>query len=1013
MLTETMREWYEKTSNSVHGVQYGYKITNGIRTNELCVVFSVLNKKPLAELTQEEILPTSLVVDNETIKTDVVQRARASLRTENSSIIQSHTSVDDYGRCSQGENLLVQDPLVTPHRAMVRPLRGGISIGHLENEPSNPPITSGGTLGGIFRDKVDGSVVGLTCAHIVCQELMNVQWSDSYSSSYWSEWDIQSKRIVQPGTIDGGNINNSIGHIKRYYPIAEDSVAGSAYNYIDAAVIGIDNVPSPYAPLCDNYSGTQLGPDQLVHYPVATGEEIENVFDIVNTNGTPRYPLVKSGRTTGYVNAVVGGNCGVPNYGNVPIKLLSRPMGNMFTLNWNDWYHWVFRNILEFAFDAAAYRTHPTLHDPFSLHYLPNVCMPGDSGSLLLADFDGVLKIVGLIFAGSTTDVDPDGVPYPDMGLAPEYFAGTRMEFPNNIGYACRIDTVMEQLQLEPIGSNEIKVNPSTNWLFREVPRRVLSNRTSPRIGIPVNGGSDPRTFWECGQRGENTVYVTYSQNLSPPQNLSIVAIGNGQVTLKWDFPASNGGSDIIAYLVEYSTSGGASWQQFNYGSSCTETDCRITVTGLLNGTRYVFRVRAQNAIVVSQPSNVSASATPATVPGKPTSVVAVKGNASLAVTWVAPARNGGSLITEYIVKYSSNNGVAGSWERFGVDPLVKITATSCTVTGLTNGTSYIIKVIAKNAVGVGVASINSASATPAMPATAPGSPTGVVAVRGNASLSVTWVAPANNGGSVITDYPLDYSSKGGVPGSWTRFDRSASSQTSSVVTGLTNGTAYVIRVSAGNAVGYSAASDYSVSVTPATVPGSPTSVVAVSRNASLAVTWLAPTSTGGSAITDYLVKYSSNGGSTWTNFVHPVSIVPSLTVTGLANGTAYVIKVIAKNAVGISLPSANSAPAKPAATVPGSPTSVMATSGNTSLGVTWVSPASNGGSPITDYLVKYSSNSGATWKNFIHPPLTASPLTVTGLTNGTPYVIKVIARNAIGISLPSVNSAPAIPNAP
>ncbi|PHY02038.1 MAG: hypothetical protein CK530_08195, partial [Planctomycetaceae bacterium] len=50
-----------------------------------------------------------------------------------------------------------------------------------------------------------------------------------------------------------------------------------------------------------------------------------------------------------------------------------------------------------------------------------------------------------------------------------------------------------------------------------------------------------------------------------------------------------------------------------------------------------------------------------------------------------------------------------------------------------------------------------------------------------------------------------------------------------------------------------------------------------------------------------------------WTNFIHPVSIVPSLTVTGLTNGTAYVIKVIARNAIGISLPSANSAPVTPA----------------------------------------------------------------------------------------------------
>ena len=98
-----------------------------------------------------------------------------------------------------------------------------------------------------------------------------------------------------------------------------------------------------------------------------------------------------------------------------------------------------------------------------------------------------------------------------------------------------------------------------------------------------------------------------------------------------------------------------------------------------------------------------------------------------------------------------------------------------------------------------------------------------------------------------------------------------------------------------------------------AVVPGSPTSVVAVSGNTQLTVTWTAPASTGGSPITDYVVEYSSDNGSSWTTFADPVSTVPSLNVTGLTNSTPYVIKVIAKNVVGSSLPSANSAPVTPA----------------------------------------------------------------------------------------------------
>ena len=194
-------------------------------------------------------------------------------------------------------------------------------------------------------------------------------------------------------------------------------------------------------------------------------------------------------------------------------------------------------------------------------------------------------------------------------------------------------------------------------------------------------------------------------------------------------------------------------------------------------------------------------------------------------------------------------------------------------------------------------------------------------------------------------------------------------------------------------------------------VPSAPRSVGVLNGNAQLLVTWLAPVSTGGSPITDYLVKYWKSGATGWTNFVHPVSAATSLTVTGLTNDTSYVIKVIARNAVGISPPSANSAPATPAATVPGAPTAVVAVSGNAELPVSWIAPAITGGSPITDYLVNYSSDSGSTWTNFVHHVSTATFLTVTGLTNDTSYVIKVFARNAVGISPPSANSAPGKPS--
>jgi hypothetical protein len=78
------------------------------------------------------------------------------------------------------------------------------------------------------------------------------------------------------------------------------------------------------------------------------------------------------------------------------------------------------------------------------------------------------------------------------------------------------------------------------------------------------------------------------------------------------------------------------------------------------------------------------------------------------------------------------------------------------------------------------------------------------------------------------------------------------------------------------------------------TVPGAPTPVAGEGE---VSLTWAAPT--GGSTPTDYVVQYSSNGGSTWTTFADGTSTATSATVTGLTNGTEYIFRIQAVNAFG------------------------------------------------------------------------------------------------------------------
>ena len=171
-----------------------------------------------------------------------------------------------------------------------------------------------------------------------------------------------------------------------------------------------------------------------------------------------------------------------------------------------------------------------------------------------------------------------------------------------------------------------------------------------------------------------------------------------------------------------------------------------------------------------------------------------------------------------------------------------------------------------------------------------------------------------------------------------------------------------------------------------ATVPDAPTSITATASNTAATVSWTAPASDGGSAITSYIV--TSSGGQTCTT---ADGATLSCRVTGLTNGTGYTFTVVAVNVVGNSLSSSASSSVTPAQ-VPSAPTLGTATVSNATTVSIPYTAGTNNGSVITSYVVSSSPSISLNVSGAI------SPLTVTGsFVQGQAYTFSVSAVNAIG----------------
>jgi hypothetical protein len=401
----------------------------------------------------------------------------------------------------------------------------------------------------------------------------------------------------------------------------------------------------------------------------------------------------------------------------------------------------------------------------------------------------------------------------------------------------------------------------------------------APSIGTSsAVTGLDNGTAYEFRVRAENAAgaggwsdtATTTPRTVPDAPAWSGIVPSNGEVQLSWSAPA-DGGADITGYLLQKSIDGTV-WSDVASGTA-TSAD----VTGLTNGTAYSFRVRATNAAGDGAFSEVTSS-TPRTVPGVPVWVSVVVGDGVVGLGWDAPA-DGGASITGYTVQQSIN----------GIDwaDVAATTTLAAVVGGLDDGTEYFFRVVAANVAGDGVPSVEQS----ATPRTTAGVPAIDAVTPGDGAVSLAWTVPTDNGGATVTGYDLRYSTDGTT---WTA--ASSPVGTSATVTGLRNGAEYSFEVRAENAAGAGGWSVAAMAV-PRTTPGVPASVQGTGSDATVVLSWDAPTTDGGATVTGYDIQYRPVGTAGWIDGDTGTSSPDE--VTGLTDGTSYEFRVRAENAAG------------------------------------------------------------------------------------------------------------------
>uniref|UniRef100_A0A8C1MZR7 Titin n=1 Tax=Cyprinus carpio TaxID=7962 RepID=A0A8C1MZR7_CYPCA len=508
-----------------------------------------------------------------------------------------------------------------------------------------------------------------------------------------------------------------------------------------------------------------------------------------------------------------------------------------------------------------------------------------------------------------------------------------------------------------------------------------------------------------------------------PPGTPKVVTFTKDTMTIGWNEPVSDGGSEVIGYHVERKERNSIVWHRI---SKALVIGNLFKSAGLEDGVAYEFRVIAENIAGIGKPSKASEpmlALDPVDPPGQPVPIHVSKN--AITIQWTKPEYDGGFKITGYTVE--KRDLPAGRWIRANFTNIIE---TTFTISGLTQDESYEFRVLARNSAGAKLEDGGQYTLLLKNPGgeksvqvsicvlDKPGLPEGPISITGVTSeqCCLSWKPPKQDGGSKITHYIVEKRETSRLL--WTVVEPKVQALYLKIVK-LLEGNEYVFRILPVNkfGVGEPLQSSAVVIKNPFTPPDAPKGVeVSNVKKDSMVITWEVPTNDGGTPITGYIIEKHDKEGIRWTRC--NMKTVTNLTfkVAGLLENHLYEFRVSAENAAGVSEASSATVFYKALDPVfkPGPPHNPKVLDmTKSSVVLAWGKPIYDGGCEIQGYIVEACESKAVADEWTMCSPPTGVKLTrfnVENLKEKQEYKFRVCAINKVGVGEHADVAGPILP---